>query len=331
MGLTGPRTHPLNGAAIGAACVVGIVLGIFAHAVVQPAPPPSQLDRAPAERASADSALRAPHTASPARSSTGHCAHVQSADDWYLHGDQQCCRPETPSFVDIANRHTTDKVTTHRYGPAYTRYVAPLRCRSDLRFLEIGLGCGMPYGEGHSLTLWMEYFPHAEAIVEMEFQADCLSALSTAWKEKPPKWVKASTETWAKALRPVHFIVGDQRDSASIRHVGEQHGPFDVIIDDGGHLMEMQIKTIAAMWPFLRPGGVLLMEDLQTSFDNIADPRIFWPTTTVHYIAKLQEALHVRSNGNGLDPAVYIGFNDVLATLESAHCFEEACVLVKKA
>ncbi len=64
-----------------------------------------------------------------------------SLEDWFLPG--KCCLPLEPSFLMVAQRHVTDKVSTHSYHHAYQQYLAPQRCRPDLRLLEIGLGCGM--------------------------------------------------------------------------------------------------------------------------------------------------------------------------------------------
>lgn len=42
-------------------------------------------------------------------------------------------------------------------------------------------------------------------------------------------------------------------------------GPYDVIIDDGSHLWEHQILTLRTLLPALKPGGVFIIEDLDTS------------------------------------------------------------------
>jgi hypothetical protein len=48
--------------------------------------------------------------------------------------------------------------------------------------------------------------------------------------------------------------------------VAEQHGPFDIIIDDGGHEMQQQIVTTETLFPLLADGGVFLVEDTHTSY-----------------------------------------------------------------
>ena len=45
-----------------------------------------------------------------------------------------------------------------------------------------------------------------------------------------------------------------------------QGGPFDVIVDDGGHSMKQQITTLRTLFPKLPPGGIFILEDLLSSF-----------------------------------------------------------------
>jgi hypothetical protein len=252
--------------------------------------------------------------------------------DWLL--PSACCDPSTPLFVDVAKRHVTDKVRTpgvdrtHNYDPLYQQYVSPLRC-NNVTFLEIGLGCGMAYHEGHSLTLWMEYLPRA-AIVEVEANWGCVTVLRQNWEAAPATWVNTSATSWADAFKRVSLEIGDQTDASSLRLVGEARGPFDIVVDDGGHTMLQQVTSLAALWPYVRPGGVYIVEDLQCAYLGLQH-FMDHPISMVQYIAKLQEALHDSRRKDGLDPKHYISFNAVLSTLASVHCFPEACVLIKSA
>ena len=57
--------------------------------------------------------------------------------------------PASSSFAAMALALGTDKVTTHDYHHLYSKYLEPVR-HDQLRVLEIGLGCDMPYGPGKS-------------------------------------------------------------------------------------------------------------------------------------------------------------------------------------
>ena len=59
---------------------------------------------------------------------------------------------------------------------------------------------------------------------------------------------------------------GDQSDAHFLDRVARQHGPWDVIIDDGGHMMQQQITSFKALFPHVTPGGLYFIEDLRTSF-----------------------------------------------------------------
>ena len=60
--------------------------------------------------------------------------------------------------------------------------------------------------------------------------------------------------------------VGDQTDTAFLDQVVADFGPFDVIIDDGGHTTNQQITTIEHLFDTLNEGGVYIVEDTHTSY-----------------------------------------------------------------
>jgi hypothetical protein len=60
--------------------------------------------------------------------------------------------------------------------------------------------------------------------------------------------------------------LGDQTDGEFLADVVQRHGPFDVVIDDGGHTMEQQIASADALLPLMPPGSVYLVEDTHTSY-----------------------------------------------------------------
>ena len=60
--------------------------------------------------------------------------------------------------------------------------------------------------------------------------------------------------------------VGDQSDPEFLDQVVSEYGPFDVVIDDGGHSMRQQIAAIEHLFPTLNDGGVYIVEDTHTSY-----------------------------------------------------------------
>jgi hypothetical protein len=224
----------------------------------------TELETAITESAMAREPPRGPAVATcpPASSNPG---------DWFAVPTHACCMTDSPRFLDVARRHSLDKVSGHRHGshnydPLYQRFLGPLRCRNGTRVLEIGLGCGMPYGEGHSLSMLLEFLPFAERIVEVDYDAACVERFLQAMLDGPPAWVKATSQSWAAAVARARVESGDETSPADLQRLGAMHGPFDAVIDDGGHSMKMQITALSTLWPYVRPGGVLIIEDLHTAF-----------------------------------------------------------------
>jgi len=60
----------------------------------------------------------------------------------------------------------------------------------------------------------------------------------------------------------IKLIEADQEDSSAMRKVGEEHGKFEVIIDDAGHRALEQIKCFEVLWPYVVAGGLYFIEDV---------------------------------------------------------------------
>ena len=222
-----------------------------------------------------------------------------------------------PSFLEVVSASGSDKGTNaafppdkaHEYAPLYAKYLGPLRDRA-MRVLEIGLGCGMPV-EGASIPLWRRYLPCASLFM-MELHGDCL-------------------QKWAPQLDGI--AIGDQSLPADLAKAFAL-GPFQVIIDDGGHSMLQQTVTIREAMRVLPEGGLLVVEDLLTSFlPNFFDigDRLEGRTQTAHrFIADVIQFMHRKAETQYYvtEPAM-AGAREVAALTESVDCFREACVFVR--
>lgn len=51
-----------------------------------------------------------------------------------------------------------------------------------------------------------------------------------------------------------------------LRSVVDEFGPFDIILDDGGHTMRQQIVSFETLYPALDRRGVYICEDCHTSY-----------------------------------------------------------------
>jgi hypothetical protein len=59
---------------------------------------------------------------------------------------------------------------------------------------------------------------------------------------------------------------GDQGNPSLLRDLLATLAPIDALIDDGGHAVPQQIVTMREGLSFLRPGGVVVIEDTHTSY-----------------------------------------------------------------
>ena len=157
-------------------------------------------------------------------------------------------------FSKIARTTKTDKITQHKYDLLYDEFFSPAQIRRTKKILEIGLGCDMNYGPGASATIWPRLFPKAK-VYFVEYNGTCVEKYRTQ----------------LDSLN-VTILVGDQADSKFLLGVATEHGPFDVIIDDGGHSDRQMLNSLRVLaGKALSPGGIYFIEDLICNLLN-SDP-----------------------------------------------------------
>jgi hypothetical protein len=142
----------------------------------------------------------------------------------------------------IALRHGTDKWGAHFYTPVYHQLFAHLRDK-PVRLLEIGIG-GYEFARlgGASLAMWADYFPNGRIL---------------------------GIDVFAKTLDlgpRVSTRQGSQDDAAFLARMSAEHGPFDIVIDDGSHVPAQVIASFNVLFPLLADGGLYVIEDVQSTF-----------------------------------------------------------------
>lgn len=135
----------------------------------------------------------------------------------------------------LANKYATDKGDFgHHFTYAYEAFFRPVR-ESTRRVLEIGIGFGA------SIRMLADYF-HNATIVGVDINR--------------------------VQLDPHPRIVVEQLSAGNfdaLRKLAQGKGPFDIVIDDGGHFMVQQQVALAALLPHVQPRGLYIIEDLHTS------------------------------------------------------------------
>lgn len=153
----------------------------------------------------------------------------------------------------------TDKASSgHDYLRFYERFVAARR-DERVTLLEVGVF------RGASLKVWEAYFPNGKIV-----GAD----------------IDPTTAMFAQGRVVVELA--DQSNLEDLVRVGIKHGPFDVVIDDGSHFWEHQTTTLRTLFPFVKDGGLYIVEDLHTNYGEIAeDFRGVATSTCMDYLKRL--------------------------------------------
>ena len=107
-------------------------------------------------------------------------------------------------------------------------------------FVEIGIF------HGGSLFMWRDYFGKDARIIGIDLDPGA------------KKWEEHGFEIW----------IGDQSDPKFWQDFFATVGSVDIVLDDGGHTNEHQLITTLETLPNINDGGVLLVEDVYTSYSN---------------------------------------------------------------
>ena len=206
-------------------------------------------------------------------------------------------------FLEIGQKHGSDKVSTHQYQHLYGFLLGPVR-ENKLDVLEIGLGCDMNYGPGKSLLLLQEFLPNAK-LDYLEFNKTC----AMQFKDKMKR-----------------IYAGDQSDFGLLKQITDA-GKYDLIIDDGGHTRKQQINSFIGLWPSVKPkGGIYVIEDIFTSFLPGYNDYDTHALELVSHLIILMNTDSVSFKRADLD----LKLKEISKTLHSVYCFAEVCAIVKK-
>jgi len=142
------------------------------------------------------------------------------------------------SLKEIYNNNKTSKVgwgdkgNVHSYIDHYYSSAFESYRKSAKYVLEIGVK------GGHSLNMWKQYFENAH-IIGVDNQV-------------------------RNTICPTcEVIIGD----ATLKETFTNVPKLDIIIDDGSHMIEHQLKSFEILWDKLKPGGLYVIEDV-ADLDN---------------------------------------------------------------
>lgn len=141
-----------------------------------------------------------------------------------------------------------DKCRKHSYHYVYGNLFPHLKTK-DINLLEIGIW------RGHSLLLWENYFPNAKIwgtdIGRTVQQNPC--------SQQPDFGNDCDSEH-----ERITMIFGDSTDSKFVNDFFDNNDFFDIIVDDGSHLIVDQVNTLKNFWSKLKVGGYYIIEDIES-------------------------------------------------------------------
>lgn len=144
----------------------------------------------------------------------------------------------------IGLKHGTDKSSTFHDYLRFYEAILPARA-NPVNFLEIGVDGGA------SIRMWREWYNHPEGLIHgLDHNVKC-------WRPEP------SDDPSQRII--LHY--GEQESIDRCRSL-RGHGPFDVIIDDGGHHSGPQAVTFQELWRSVRPGGLYIVEDVHAAYEK---------------------------------------------------------------
>jgi len=185
------------------------------------------------------------------------------------------------SLTNLAKLCGTDKAGFHEYTHLYELHFNHMRWKR-IKLLEIGVGGydNPDYG-GNSLRMWMRYFSRGYIYgIDIHDKSN--------FEEKR-----------------IRIFQGDQKDEKFIKKVIIEMGYTDIIIDDGSHINKDIIKSFEILFPYLKSGGIYVIEDTQTSYidsyggdsQNISNPK-----TTMNYFKKLIDCVNSKEFDSKIMP-----------------------------
>ena len=202
------------------------------------------------------------------------------------------------TLEEISLGYKSDKgAVYHNYLQIYEKYFSKYRNSLD-NFLEIGLW------EGESIKMWREYFNVGNLV-----GADILDL----------SHIK---------LKDTLILVGDQSVRADLEYIVQKsYDKFDIIIDDGGHMMHQQQITLGTMFKYLNSRGVFVIEDLHTC-GNPAYTR-GGDTETLDMLRVFEATGKIVSNCMTLDEISYLESNILEINIEQGSVSEIAFIIKK--
>ncbi|MEM7139532.1 MAG: class I SAM-dependent methyltransferase [Actinomycetota bacterium] len=202
-----------------------------------------------------------------------------------------------PTYRELFDAHRGRLIAKiNHFFDDYELHLARVR-RDGIRILEIGIS------GGGSLELWLAYFGTDASVHGVDIDP-------AAIENCPPG---------------AHAHLGSQIDVEFLHGLCDRHGPFDLIVDDGSHLVEHQIATFEALYPTMSADGLYICEDSFTSYWPEYGGGVGEPGTFVEYAKRKVDELHAFWVDDGsIEATAFTASTRSITILSGAVLFERA-------
>ena len=145
---------------------------------------------------------------------------------------------------------------------------------------------------GGSLFMWRDFFGSSARIIGVDFNPAA------------KKWVDSGFEIY----------IGNQADQNFWKDFFAEVGCIDVLLDDGGHTNSQQIITVHSAVPHIRDGGIIVVEDVHTSFmEYFGNPSRY---SFINYAKRIIDRV------NGRFPEISNLYNNYSNSIYAVHFYE---------
>jgi 8-demethyl-8-alpha-L-rhamnosyltetracenomycin-C 2'-O-methyltransferase len=170
--------------------------------------------------------------------------------------------------------------------------------------------------------MWDAYFTHPETRI---YSIDCNDTYFSAL-------------ALCSARCTVHKA--DQENPGELcAFVAATQQTFDIIIDDGGHSMNQQITSFKTLFPFLKPGGLYIIEDLHTSYwqeygslGSQEEPMAS-ANSTIRFLQALVDDINFvgarTSCANKEKHSLAVNLNEYQKNIKAIHFYSSTCIIEK--
>jgi len=194
------------------------------------------------------------------------------------------------------------------YFENYDFHFGQLDREKKYNILEIGVQ------NGGGLWTLKEYFPNS-SITGLDIDIEC--------KQHEDK------------NNDVEVFSGCQMDEDLLEKIHQARGPFDIIIDDGGHTTKQQKTSFLKLFPLMNNNGIYVIEDLCTSY-WLSFSGGQTEETTMDFLKQLSSkmtsrwasrSLNYASGGSNFAEGKTDYFDNNVA---SVHFYDSICFIYKK-